>query len=176
MPDLRVYIAVSLDGYIATPDGGVAWLDPYNPSESDYTNFIKEIGAIVMGRKTFDQVMGWGQWHYEGLPVIVQTRRPLPANRPAGVEAWDGPVEPLADRLRRESKGDIWLIGGAESIASFDAVGLIDRWQIHMIPVLLHSGIPMFPVTKQAPLSLRLTRAHANACGIVELDYRRATQ
>ena len=80
MPDLRVYIAMSLDGFIATPDGGVAWLERFNSDAFDFSGFMKQIGAVVMGRRTFDQVLGWGIWPYSNLHTIVQTRRALPSN------------------------------------------------------------------------------------------------
>jgi len=172
MPDFRVYIAVSLDGYIATPDGGVAWLDAYDSDAFDFAGFMKQIGAIVMGRRTFDQVLGWGEWPYASQRVIIQTHRPLPPDCPPGVEAYSGPVEPLADRLRTETRGDVWLVGGGESIQSFLLAGLVDRWQIFVMPVLLHAGVHMFPSSAAPATTLRLVQSRSYSNGVVEQEYQ----
>ena len=69
----RVYIAMSLDGYIATSDGGVEWLDPFLDEDYGYGTFIQEISHAVMGRVTYDHVRGVGEWPYPDLGVHVLT-------------------------------------------------------------------------------------------------------
>ena len=73
----RVYIATSLDGYVATPDGGVEWLEPFQDEDYGYNSFIQKIGTVIMGRTTFQQVLGFGQWPYKDLRVMVLSSHPL---------------------------------------------------------------------------------------------------
>src|SRR5271155_1980652 len=106
MTELRVYVATSADGFIADRKGGVGWLDPYHSPETGFERFFTKIETLVFGRKTFDQVLTFGEWPYEKKRVIVQTRRPLPKKSPQGVEAYAGDTRRLARRLAKEAKKD----------------------------------------------------------------------
>lgn len=175
-PLFRAYLAMSLDGYIADPAGEVGWLDPYFSPELDFAAFFKTIGATVMGRATWD----WMVEHKHPLetegPCIVQTRRPL-GKVPAGVEAYAGDVRKLARRLRAELRGtdkDVWLMGGGQSLDTFREHGLIDRWELAVIPVLMGDGIPLFPRHARGLESLRLTHSRVLSNGIIEVRYEPA--
>lgn len=170
MAELRVYMAASVDGFIATPDGGVKWLDAYNSPEFDFPSFFAGIGTVVVGRKTFDQSLTFPEWPYGDARVIVQTRRPLPAPRP--VETFGGDVRELARDLRSAAK-DTWIMGGGESLRSFLEHDLVDRWDLWVIPVLLGAGVPLFPAGAPGLRSLvfESTRGYRN--GVVRLSYRR---
>ena len=80
MPRVIVYIAMSLDGFIADRDGGVGWLDDIHPSEADgdfgYAEFYDSVGSLIMGRATYDQVLDFGAWPYPGKPTCVFTSNP----------------------------------------------------------------------------------------------------
>ena len=174
---LRVYIAVSLDGYIADEDGGVAWLDPYFSPEIDFTAFIRTIGATVMGRKTYDQARARGEWPYADQRVVVLTHRSLD-DAPPGVEAFAGDVRELADRLRgdlEETGKDVWLMGGGDSIRPFHDAGLVDRWELFFIPILLGDGVPLFPRRDPRASSWRPTHSRTYENGIVEIWYEPAS-
>jgi dihydrofolate reductase len=164
---------VSFDGYIADAEGGVGWLDPYFTPEIDFQAFFGTIGATVMGRATWD----WMVAHQHPLEAegrcVVQTHRPL-ENPPEGVEAFAGDVRDLAADLRRELVGtgkDVCLFGGGESIASFDEHGLVDRWELAIIPVLLGDGIPLFPRRARSVQPLRLVQSRALKNSIVFVEY-----
>ena len=164
---------MSFDGYIADAEGGVGWLDPYFTPEIDFQAFFGTIGAMVMGRATWD----WTVAHQHPVQTagrcIVQTHRPL-ENAPEGVEAFAGDVRELAAELRRELQGtgkDVCLFGGGESIASFDEHGLVDRWELAIIPVLLGDGIPLFPRRARSVQPLRLVQSRALENGVVLVDY-----
>jgi dihydrofolate reductase len=172
-PLFRAFLAVSLDGYIADEHGGVAWLNPYITPEIDFQGFWSTIGATVMGRATYD----WTVAHRYAIEApgrcIVQTHRPLKEARP-GVEAFAGDVRKLAAELRRELAGsgkDVCLFGGGESIASFHAHGLVDRWELAIIPVLLGDGIPLFPSRSHRVERLKLARSRALKNGVLEVWY-----
>ena len=101
-PTIIVYIAASLDGFIATPDGGVDWLAPYQ-ADYGYDAFIASVHTLVMGGATYDQMRGFGDWPHGGKRILVVTSRPLGDNVPAGVEAWPDGVDALGAELRATS-------------------------------------------------------------------------
>jgi dihydrofolate reductase len=175
MPLLRASLAVSLDGFIAARDGGVAWMHDYFSPEIDFGGFMKTIGATVFGRTTFDEALG--RMHIgkreKDNQVVVLTHRPIP-KAPPGVEAFSGDVHELAARLKRDLEGtgkDVWLIGGGLSIASFHEAGLVDRWELAIIPVLLGDGVPLFPRHSRGREDLRVTRSRTLKNGIIETWY-----
>ena len=183
VPLLRAMLAVSLDGYIADKAGGVGWLDPFNSPEFDFAAFIRSIGATIYGRATFDWALAHGHLTSgdgAGGKVIVLTHRPI-ENCPPGVEAFSGDVRELAARLKRELAGDatretkdVWLMGGGLSITPFHEAGLVERWELAIIPVLLGDGIPLCPRREHAVESLKLVRSRAFKNGMVEAWYQGA--
>ena len=79
-----VFLATSLDGSIARSDGSIDWLEPFNGHEHGYTAFMDSVDALVMGRKTFETVLGFGAWPYGTKPVVVLSSRPHDLAAPAG--------------------------------------------------------------------------------------------
>jgi len=172
-PRFRAFLSVSLDGYIADAGGGVDWLEPYFTPEIDFAAFFRTIGVMVMGRATWDWTVAQGHTEKVEGRCIVQTHRPL-EGAPAGVEAFAGDVRDLAADLRRQLGGtgkDVCLFGGGESIASFDEHGLVDRWELGIIPILLGDGIPLFPRRAREPQPLRLVASRALGNGILRVEY-----
>jgi dihydrofolate reductase len=169
-----LYIAASLDGYIADRDGGVGWLDRFtDPADGDYgyTEFYAGIGAVAMGRVTYEQVLGFGGWPYSDRPVVVFSHAGLEGEHPDVAFTSDDPADVVAS-LRDRVEGDLWLVGGGELIASFRARDLIDVYIITVIPMLLGEGIPLFPGT-QPETSLQTTAVRHFESGIVQLHYTR---
>jgi len=167
----RAYLASSLDGFVATPDGDVGWLSPYDSEKYGYREFIAEIGAIVMGRVTFDQVRGMGEWPYAEQRVHVLTTRPL-RNPPRGTTGWSDPAA-LVTHLRGEpSSRDVWVAGGPRTLSAMRGLLAVDSWELFVIPVLLGDGIPLFSREAQ-PTPLRLRRHQAFPDGVVALIYER---
>jgi dihydrofolate reductase len=142
-----VYIATSLDGYIATSDGGLNWLtEAPNPERSDYgfAEFIDGIDAIVMGRNTFETVLSFGVWPY-ARPVFVLSEhlREIPENLAGKASILSGDIRSLVEDLRQQGYANLYIDGGL-TIQSFLAADLIDEMIITRLPVLLGSGIPLF--------------------------------
>jgi dihydrofolate reductase len=164
---------VSLDGFIADTHNDVDWLNPFFSPEMDFAGFMSSIGTIVMGRKTFDIAMSLkGPLRAEGRSVVL-TRRSL-ETAPPGVEAFDGDVCDLVDRIRRELTAtgkDIWLMGGGVAIDAFRAAGLVDRLELAIMPVLLGDGVPLFPRQSRGLEGLRLTHSCALKNGVLEVWY-----
>ncbi|NEZ61357.1 dihydrofolate reductase [Leptolyngbyaceae cyanobacterium CCMR0082] len=143
-----VYIATSLDGFIATPDGGVDWLDDIpNPDQSDfgYGEFIKRIDAILMGRNSFEKVLSFGTWPYEKLVFVLSNRlKHVPDNLVDSVEIVSGnDLKTLVGQLDKRGYHNLYIDGG-RTIQSFLAEDMIDEMIITRVPVLLGDGIPLF--------------------------------
>lgn len=172
MSSVVLYIACSLDGYIADPDGGIDWLTAFDqPDEDyDYTAFVQRLGAIIMGGKTYRQALGFGPWPYQGIPCHIVTTQPLAGPPDASISAFNGDVRELAAQVRQETGKDVWLIGGSEIITQFANAGLIDEYIISIIPLLLGQGIPLFRAI-DARHRLTLTGSTSYPNGIVQLHY-----
>lgn len=166
----RVYIATSLYGYVATPDGGVEWLEPFQDEDYGYNSFIQEIGTVIMGRTTFQQVLGFGQWPYKDLRVMVLSSHPL-QSLPANTSVWlDTPTELLAHLRETGPGGDVWVLGGPRTINAFMDLGAIDSYELFLMPILLGDGVPLFTIAnRQTRLQLKASEAYGN--GVVRLLY-----
>ncbi len=163
-----VFIAVSLDGFIARPDGGIEWLRPFEGEDHGYEAFFARVDALVIGRGTYDTVLGFPSWPYGRKRVIVCTGRP--ANPAHGEELWSGPPRALAGRLDREGVRRVYLDGGA-LIRSFLRDGLpVDELTINVVPLILGAGRPLF-ATGLPELPLRLLEAKSYPSGLVQLRY-----
>lgn len=171
MVRFRVSLAVSLDGYIADAQGGVKWLDPFFTKEIDFPGFLATIGAVVMGRTTYDQTLTFGHGGGAATPSFVLTHRALPADTPKHVEAFSGDLTRLAARLRKTITKDVWLMGGGVSLDSCRRAGIVDRWELSFIPVLLGTGLPLFPPGAAGIEALRLVHTRALTNGILEAHY-----
>jgi dihydrofolate reductase len=145
-----VFIACSIDGFIARRDGAIDWLEDANrdvPAGEDcgYKNFMLRTDVIVMGRHTFEKVMSFDAWPYTEMPVVVlsQSLARLPAATPPNVTLWHGELEELVRSLSVSGKRRIYVDGG-QTIQSFLRARLIDEITVTTIPVLLGGGIPLF--------------------------------
>ncbi|WP_404424594.1 dihydrofolate reductase family protein [Thalassospira australica] len=168
----RIYIAVSLDGYIARANGAVDWLDQFDPAEFDFEGFLGTVGTLIIGRKTFDQVMEFGEWPYEDRRTIVLTSRDLPDNRPANTEAYGGSLVELASQLRddKSDTGDIWIVGGASVVTQFLFGGLVDQLEMFIIPEILGDGIRLFG-RDAAGTTPKLIASESYKSGVVRMQY-----
>jgi dihydrofolate reductase len=169
-PRIRLYAAVSLDGFIADTSGSVEWLHPYEAEDVGFTAFLAQIGTIVSGRRSYDQARSFNVWPYAGKRIIVLTHRPLEADPPAGVETYSGDITALVERLKRESDGDIWILGGATVAQDFLERGLVDRIELFIVPVLLGGGVRLF-AGSEGMRTLAFSEAKSFRNGIVGLIY-----
>lgn len=172
-----VYIAASVDGFIARPDGDVDWLDnpAYEAAEAEdygYGAFMATVDALVMGRSSFEKVLSFDSWPYGDVPVVV-----LSSGKPALPEALEdkviregGAPEGIVSRLAKRGFRHLYVDGGV-TIQRFLQAGLIDEMIVTQIPILLGDGLPLFGATgKETPLQLVDSRSYAN--GFVQNHYR----
>jgi len=172
-----VYIATSVDGYIARPNGDVEWLNR-RPSKIDYgmRAFYPTIDTILWGRKTYDWLLNYykqngtkGEMFDTKVVNYVFSRKP-PKRAAPGVQFVSEPVKGFARRLRARPGKHIWMMGGGELIASFLDAGEIDEFDIHVIPTLIGEGIPLI-APRHRDIELRLRLAKKFADGVVRLRY-----
>ena len=170
-----LYLAMSVDGYIADEQGGVSWLegDGSKPDTSgSYPAFYETVEAIVMGWTTYHQIvtaLSPDIWPYEGRPCYVVTHRQR-ENR-ENVCFWNGELTALADQLKTESKGNVWICGGASVARQLLKENRIDKLWLSVIPTVLGKGVRLFPgLHRELPLKLVATE-HYN--GIVDLVYEK---
>lgn len=175
MADLIYYVAMSVDGFIADRNGGVGWLEqiPPSPSESDYGygRLLTNTDALIMGRATYEQILGFGDWPYAGKLTWVMTSRPLVSQHDDVIITHQSPADVIAD-IRGRGLGQIWLVGGGILAKAFHDESLIDEYMISVIPQLLGEGIPLFAVGAQETPML-LTHAETYDSGVVQMTYRK---
>jgi len=171
MRKIIVYIAASVDGYIARLDGSVDWLNrPHPAGDHGMAAFYKTIDTVLWGRKTYDVAVRSGPGFDTSVKNYVFSTRP-PASPAPGVEFVSEPIGEFAERLRATPGKNIWIMGGAGIIASFLDEGRIDEFIIHIIPTLIGEGVPLIaPRHRSVPLALRSCRHYRD--GVVRLHYR----
>lgn len=173
-----VYIATSVDGFIAKPDGDIEWL--HNPAYAgvpiaglSYDDFTATVDALVMGRNTFEKVLTFASWPYAETAVIVLSSRELhiPPALQGNVRHESGSPTELVNKLAQEGFKHLYIDGGI-TIQRFLQAGLINEITITRIPVLLGDGIPLFGSFGAAELPLQLIAAASSENGFVQVTYQ----
>lgn len=164
-----VYIATSLDGFIARKNGNIDWLEE-DPSYDYYTEFIKDVEVIVMGAATYKKVLSFGiDWPYSGQISYVFTHKKDYADE-ENIRFTDEDVTSFMEKLRNETRGNIWIMGGSNLINQFLRKGLVDEIIIGIQPVILGEGIPLF--TQQDEVKLELIKVSSYEKGMVQVHYK----
>jgi dihydrofolate reductase len=176
MSKVILYIAASLDGFIARPDGNLDWLTGLpNPDQVDhgYGDLLAQTSCIIMGRSTYQELLGFGmEWPYTGTETRVMTGDP--EFRPATPDtfALTGDIAAKFEEIRSRQPKNIWLVGGGQIVTWFLNRDLIDEMIIAMIPCILGKGIRLFP---DHPMESQwnLAKSESFSTGVVNLSYRR---
>jgi len=166
-----VFVGVSVDGFIARRDGGIDWL-PQVTEDHGYTELMATVDAVVIGRGTYETVLGFGgQWPYGRRPVIVLSGRTLDlsALRDHPVEQMGGEPAEIVARLEARGIKHIYVDGGI-TVQRFLRAGLIQRLVLTRIPVLIGEGIPLFGPLP-ADVRLRHVRTRDFPSGLVQSEY-----
>ena len=171
MRKLIAYLATSADGFIARPDGDVAWLDRPRPAD-DYgmSTFLRTVDTVVMGRLTWEAGQKLGGAAVEGKRNIVLSRT-LPSYGCPGATVENVEPAAFAEKLRSEKGKNVWLMGGAQVFGTFLSAGALDELMIHVVPVLIGTGITLLDAApRQSELTLKSARRFAD--GVVRLHYQ----
>ncbi|NVO84898.1 dihydrofolate reductase family protein [Hymenobacter terrestris] len=175
MRKVVLYIATSLDGYIASPDGSVEWL-PTAGQDYGYAEFLASADTTLLGRATYEQVLDSGPWPYSGFTNYVFTnyvfsRKPPVLTPHASVQfVSDEPVA-FVQALRQQPGRTIWLIGGSTLASPLLTAGLVDELMLLVVPRVLGSGIPLWRHQAQ-PQTLQMLRTQTWPDGTVLLHYQ----
>ncbi|QHT70936.1 dihydrofolate reductase [Rhodocytophaga rosea] len=167
MRKVKLYIATSLDGKIARKDGSVNWLPDPASEDYGYQPFDDSIDATLMGYKTYEICLQFGEWPYQGKSTYVFTRDSAKPVVPESILVTQNPVD-FVRHLKEQKGKDIWLVGGGEIVSLFHDADLIDEYILAFIPVLLGEGIELFPNIKKQE-NLRLIRHNVFSNGAVLL-------
>ena len=168
-----LYIATSLDGFIARKNGSVDWLSPYEngPEDYGYNEFYKKTGTVIMGNTTYKQVLSFGDFPYKGKDCFVFTRN-KDQPKDENVAFVTKSAKDFISQLNLRDNENVWLVGGASIIDEFLKFDLIDEFIITTIPILLGDGIPLFK-GKLNEKRLKLVDVKSFNSGLVQLHYTR---
>ena len=175
-----VYIATSVDGFIARKDGSVDWLPTGESADGEeasgedlgFQGFMDSVDALVMGRNTYEMVQSFGEWPYGDTPVVVLSRNPaeITSPLPETVSCSSESPRELLDRLSLAGVKHVYVDGGA-TIRGFLAESLIDEITIRTVPIAIGDGIPLFaPAEKD--ITLTHVRTKVYDFGFVQATYQ----
>lgn len=167
---VSVFVGVSIDGFLAREDGSFDFLNPFEGEEHGYTEFFASVDALVIGRETYETVLGFGEWPYANKRVVVLTHRPIDARH--GETTHSGPLRPLMKRLESEGVRRVYLDGGITIQQGLDE-DLVDDMTITTVPRTIGSGRPLFG-GKPCTNAWVVTSAQSYPSGLVQARYRRA--
>jgi len=168
MREIILYIAQSMDGYIARENGSVKWLDDYHDTELDFAGFFDSIDVCVMGRRTYEQVVNElspNVWPYEGKEVIVLSSHKIMDENIVSVNV-DELLETISD-----IEGKVWIVGGSLLLRFFLENNLVDKMIITTIPMLLGKGVSLF--TQLDNEQKYTVTSVENFSGLIEVTYQR---
>ncbi len=166
-----VFIGVTVDGFIARPNGDLDFLPPGGGEPHGYAEFFSSIDALVIGRKTFEIVLEFPEWPYADKPVFVLSSRPLDFSSVSGgiVEQIAGDPVEIISRLAARGFRQLYIDGGV-TIQEFLRAGLIQRLIITRVPVLIGEGIPLFG-TLLRDIKLHHIATQPYPSGLVKSEY-----
>ncbi len=173
MTKIVYYAAISLDGFIATSDGDVGWLNKYIATGEDYgfAGFRASIQAILMGRATYEKWLELAGGKTGDTPCWVFSTKSKTSEIRSVIFTSAAPRE-VVDEMSNKGIERAWLMGGGKLASSFLSAGLIHEYDLAIMPELLGDGIPLLqPVASQAELLLVDSRIHPS--GVVQLKYRK---
>lgn len=174
MTRITYFVAASLDGHIAGPDGELDWLPPVDPSGGEdygYRAFYDSVDAVVMGRRTYEACRALGDWPYAGKPCWVMTRQRDLGALPPDTELTAATPAQLHALWRSLGRRHVFLVGGSEVARAFLDAELLHELVLSTVPVALGGGVPVFAPRAGAGASWRLQRCTGYAGGLTQASY-----
>jgi dihydrofolate reductase len=176
MTKVIVYIATSQDGYIADEKGSVDWL-PQTEEETGgedfgYHGFYNSIDAIAIGRKTYDQILGFGDWPYPGKISYIFSRFPQETENP-DIKFVSESISDFMNTIEKKKVSNLWMVGGSELIEAFYDNNFIDEFIVTVFPKVLKAGIP-FKTLNNALMADKLIKEKSidYGSGIFQAHYK----
>lgn len=171
-----LYIAMSLDGYIATPTGSLDWLSLVEVPGQDYgyEDFVQQVDTVIMGRKTYEKVLSFGiEFPHKGRMCYVISSSQSGSDE--NVTYYGGDLSELIAQIRMQPGKNIFIDGGAQVVNSLMRSDLIDDYILSVIPVFLGSGIRLFKEDRPE-MSLSLLSVTNYESGLVQMHYKRTKE
>ncbi|NUN64161.1 dihydrofolate reductase [Pseudanabaena biceps] len=171
MSQLILYIATSLDGYVARSSGAVDWL--FTDQDYGYEDFYSTCDRLIMGRKTYEQIQSWGDYPYPeklGFVFSQTIKCDRKCDRDENVTFISGDLVSFVKDLKLQSGKDIWLVGGAEIAKTCLENKLIDKLILSIHPIVLGEGLALFSAPLPT-LNLKLADSQTFDTGLVQLTY-----
>ena len=167
--DVVASLAVTLDGYVCRANGDVDYLDRYPLDEFDFSAWADRVGALVMGRTSYEQTVGWG-WTWGDRPTLVlTTATDLPVPDGANVTFRAAPTARAVAEFSAETDQRLWVFGGGNVVTAALLGGAVDTLDLTVVPEAIGTGIPLFTEPFAGPMRPLETIAFAN--GAVRLVY-----
>ncbi len=173
-PQISIYIAASIDGYIARQDGSLDWLNRVGGFDEDYgfQKLLDSIDAVILGRNTYEIAATVPDWPYKGKRIIVLSNSLKTVREEA--ELFCGDLTQLVSQLQLDGIKHVWIDGGV-TISQFLDLQIVDFMTLSIIPVILGGGIPLFKaIGKELPC--RLISSQSYPSGLVQLNYEISEQ
>lgn len=174
MVKIKLYIAASLDGFIARKDGSLDWLEGLpNPNQIDhgYNAFYESVDTVIMGRATYEEILGFDVgWPYGDSQSFVVTSKKDYSVKTENTSVLSELTIDQMEEIRSTSEKGIWLVGGGQLITAFLDLSLVDEMILSIAPVILGEGIPLF-AGRPKETNFKLEKSESFETGIVNLSY-----
>jgi dihydrofolate reductase len=167
MRRVRYSVVMSLDGYIAGPNGEADWITP--DPDFDFNRLLSQFDALLVGRRTFDTMVAARRVSMPGMKTIVFSRTLKPKEHPQVTIVAKDQKQTIA-ALKATTGKDIWLFGGGALFASLAKDGLVETVEVRVEPVLLGTGVPFYSDLKNR-IKLTLTAQRSYPSGVVDVEY-----
>ena len=170
MRKIKLFIASSLDCFIARKDGGIDWL--FTDADYGFSRFYDSVDTILVGRKTYDQSLTFDEYPYRGKMVYVFTHKASgTADNGKDVKYVEGNIPDFVTSLIKSEGKDIWLLGGGEIVSILLNAELVDEIILSIHPIILGEGIPLLPKVKKQ-VNLKLENSISFESGLTQLSYK----
>jgi dihydrofolate reductase len=172
MSKLIYYVAASMDGYIATQQHKLEWLESFalGDDATPYDDFYQTIGAVIMGAETYNWIMSNApnDWPYKSVPAFIVTSRDLPVPTGLDITLQQGDASMIAAQAKLAARSkNVWLVGGGKTAAYFAEAGELQQLFVTTIPVFLGTGVAVLPVSHNVnvvPRTQRILQSGAMEC------------
>jgi dihydrofolate reductase len=169
MTNVRLFTATSVDGFVADSEGDSTWLEKYRTSIFLETGFLDQIGAVILGRRTYEVMQAFDEWPYHGKLAFILASQTL-NNLPMGACAVSGGIAAGVQAARERMSKDIWIVGGAVTMESALEAELVDIIEVCLVPTLIGCGLSMFnSLARHESLALETIETYSD--GLVKLRY-----
>ena len=159
------FLAISLDGFLARSQGEIDWL--FTDQDYGFSGFFEEVDTVLLGRKTYEQVLTFGEYPYSTKQNFIFSRA---AARFAHGTTVNQPVGKFAAELKSKPGKDIWLVGGGELAGHFFAAGAVDALVVYVHPILIGRGLALASGLP-GDVRLKLEESKSYDTGLVRLSY-----